>query len=81
MKYTAYLIQAMSQVVEFEAADDASPEELASMAGDRSDLDPNISNNFDTDGDLKVHFIKDDQDRVIYSETDEKEDPDAVAEH
>lgn len=81
MKYTAYLIQAMSQTVEFEAPEDAPAAELARMAGDRSNLDPNISNDFDTDGDLTVHYIKDDQDRVIYSETDEKEDPDAVAEH
>lgn len=76
--YTAYLMRSMSQQVEFDAPDGTTPEELAAMATDRSELDPNISNVFDADGEVEVHFLRDEQGRTLYSDTGEEVDSDAT---
>jgi predicted regulator of Ras-like GTPase activity (Roadblock/LC7/MglB family) len=78
MKYTAYLMRTMSQQVEFEAPKGTDPEKLAAMANDLSELDPNISNAFDADGEVEVHFLRDEQGRTLYSDTGEEVSPDAA---
>jgi hypothetical protein len=66
-RYEAYLIQPMSQVVEFETDDPNA--DLVALAWDESDLHPNISNQFDTDGDGETYFIKNaDTGEIVYGE-------------
>jgi hypothetical protein len=78
MKYTAYLIRPMSQMVEFEAPEDATPEQLAELALELDELEPNISNQFEGDGDTQVHNLRDENGRNRYSDTGEKVDTDAT---
>jgi hypothetical protein len=83
MKYTAYLIRPMSQMVEFEAPEDATPEELAALAMDLDELEPNISNPYDGDGETQIHYLRDEKGRNRYSQTGEPEgtDSDAAADN
>lgn len=69
-KFTAYAMRTMSQVVEFEADEDSTDEELldAAMNADGLNLDPNISNDFEPDGDIEFHYIKNDAGKSVYGE-------------
>ena len=57
MKYRAYITRVMSQTVEFEAKPGDNLEEAAMNAPD-VDLDPNISNKFEADGDEQIYYIE-----------------------
>jgi hypothetical protein len=52
--YDVYLIRTMSQVVTVDAE---SEEDAIGKACDEHDLDPNISNSFEADGDVEVHSV------------------------
>lgn len=62
--YDVYLMRMMSQVVKVKAAN---PREAAEQALDQNDLDPNVSNDFEADGDVELHSITDlDTDKVVW---------------
>jgi len=72
-KYTAYLIQAMSQIVEFEAPEDATVEDLETLAAKLGDFGPKAGDDYDTDGDVEIYYVKNDQDEIVGG-TEFKED-------
>jgi hypothetical protein len=69
-RYSVYLMRTMSQVVNVEADTAA---EAARKAVDENELTPNISNNFEEDGEVEVFNVRDiATDVVVY---DSERDP------
>lgn len=69
-RYSVYLVRTMSQVVDVDADSLA---EAARLAVDENELEPNISNEFEGDGEVEVFSIRDVKtDAVVY---DSERDP------
>lgn len=59
--YSVYLTRTMSQVIEVEADDLKS---AVAEALEREDLEPNISNSFEGDGETEVYSVDSDGERL-----------------
>jgi hypothetical protein len=66
-EYDVYLMRTVSQSIKVEA--DSLPE-AAQRAIEESDLEPNVTNKFEADGDIEVFSIKDGDTVVWDSEKD-----------